>query len=119
LPFGEKRQTDISPQDLPLPWRGKPVPQELQDRLASFNLQNAPQSEIKRTIDDFFIQQDQQQMTVDAIQSRRSPLDQQPATRPPFQLEIVPQTPAPTGLNSLLTKPPVQLELVPTKASQQ
>ena len=116
LPFGEKRGTDISPQDLPMPWRGKPVPQELQDRLASFNLQNAPQSEIKRTIDDFFIQQDQQQMTVDAIQSRRSPLDQQPATRPPFQLEIVPQTPAPTGLNSLLTKPPMQLELVPTKA---
>jgi hypothetical protein len=104
LPFGEKRPTDIRPQDLPLPWRGKPVPQELQDRLASLNLENAPPSRIKQTINDFFFEQDQQQMTIDAVQSRRSPLDQQPVMRPPFQLEIVPATPA--GLNFPLTAQP-------------
>ena len=118
VPFGQNPQSNIRPQDLPLPWRGKPVPQELQDRIASLNQQNAPQSRIKETIDDFFIQQGQQQMTVDAIQSRRSPLDQQPVTRPPFQLEIVPQTPAPPRLNLLLTKPPVQLEIIPRKTPE-
>jgi hypothetical protein len=106
LPFGEKRGTDISPQDLPLPWRGKAVPQELQDRLASLNLQNAPQSRIKQTIEDYFIQQDQQRFSIEAIQSRRSPLDQQAVTHPPFQIEIVPETPAPTGLNFPLTTEP-------------
>jgi hypothetical protein len=105
LPFGDKRQTDISPQDLPQPWRGKPVPQELQDRLASLNLQNAPQSRIKQTIDNFFIDQDQQRFSVDAIQSRRRVLDQQPVTRQPFQLEIIPETPAPSGINFPLTTP--------------
>jgi hypothetical protein len=118
VPFGQNSESNLRPQDLPLPWRGRPVPQELQNQLANLNQQNAPQSRIKQTIDDFFIQQDQQQMAVDAIQSRRSPLDQQPVTRPPFQLEIVPRTPAPTPLNSLLTKPPLQLELVPTKTPE-
>ncbi|MFZ0827176.1 MAG: transglutaminase family protein [Verrucomicrobiia bacterium] len=102
-PFGQNPGSNIRSQDLPLPWRGKPVPQELQDRIASLNQQNAPQSRIKETIDDFFIGQDQQQMAVQAIQSRRSPLDQQPVARPPFQLEIVPKTPASAGLNLLLT----------------
>jgi hypothetical protein len=103
VPFGQNPGSNIRPQDLPMPWRGKPVPQELQDRLASLNQQNAPQSRIKETIDDFFIQQDQQQMAVQAIQSRRSPLDQQPVARPPFQLEIVPRTPAPMEFNLPLT----------------
>jgi len=118
VPFGQNPQSNIRPQDLPLPWRGRLVTQELQDRIASLNQQNAPQSRIKETIDDFFIQQDQQQMTVQAIQSRRSPLDQQPATRQPFQLEIVPQTPATTGLNFQLTNPQEGSEIVPTKAPQ-
>ena len=119
LPFGEKRQTDISPQDLPMPWRGKPVPQELQDRLASLNLQNTPQSRIKQTIDDFFIQQDQRQMAVQAIQSRRSPLDQQPVSRAPLQIEIVPQTPTLPKFNSLLTKPQGGFQIDLPKASGQ
>ena len=71
--------------------------------LEGLNQQNAPQSRIKETIDDFFIQQDQQQMTVEAVQSRRRVLDQQPATRQPFQLEIIPKTPVPPALNYPLT----------------
>ena len=94
LPFSQNPET-IRPEDLPLPWRGKPIPPELQNRLASLSQQNAPQSRIKQVIDDFFIEQDQQQMAIEAIQSRRSPLDQEPVTRPPFQLEIVPETVAP------------------------
>jgi hypothetical protein len=104
LPFGQNPET-IRPKDLPLPWRGKPIPSELQNRLASLSQQNASQSRIKQVIDDFFIEQDQQQMTIEAIQSRRSPLDQQPVTRPPFQLEIVPETIEP-ALNLPLTIQP-------------
>ncbi len=99
LSFGEKRQTDISPQDLPLPWRGKPVPQELQDRLASFNEQNASPARIKQIIDGFFMNREQDQIKIDAIQTRRRLLDEQPAERPPFQIEVVPQTPAPGNIH--------------------
>jgi hypothetical protein len=116
LPFGEKRQTDISPQDLP-PWRGKPVPQELQDRLASPDLQNATQSRINQVIEDFFIEQDQLQMAVRAIQTRRSALDQQPISRPPFEIQIVPGTPSPVKLNFQLTKPLDGSEIVMPKGS--
>ncbi|MDB6017490.1 MAG: hypothetical protein JWR19_1979 [Pedosphaera sp.] len=106
-PFGQKLEVNLRPQDLPLPWRGRPVPQELQDTLANLNQQNAPQSRIKETIDGFFIEQDQQRFSVEAIQSRRRVLDQQPVMRPPFQVEIVPETPAPAVLNLRLT---VQLQ---------
>ena len=106
VPFGEKPESNLRPQDLPLPWRGKPVSQELQDRLASLNQQNAPQSRIKETIDDFFINQNQQRMKTDAIQSRRRLLDEQSAEYPPFQVEVVPETPAPGKINSPLTKLP-------------
>ena len=39
MSFGQNPQSNIRPQDLPLPWHGKPVPQELQDRIASLNRQ--------------------------------------------------------------------------------
>jgi len=69
-------------------------------------LQNATQPRIKQTIDDYFSEQDQHRMAVDAIQSRRSPLAQQPVTRPPFQLEIVRPTRTPPALNFPLTIQP-------------
>ena len=113
LPFGEKPEANLHPQDLPLPWRGRPIPQELQDRLANLNQQNAPQARIKETINDFFIEQDQQRFSVEAIQSRRRALDQQQVMRPPFQVEIVPATPAPEGVNLPLTKTAARIEIIP------
>jgi hypothetical protein len=107
LPFGQNPEANLRPQDLPLPWSGRPIPPELQNQLASLNQQNAPQTRIKQTIDDFFIEQDQRRFSVESIQSRRRALDQQPALRPPFQLEIVPETSAPTGLNLPLTIQPL------------
>jgi uncharacterized coiled-coil protein SlyX len=107
LPLGQKSAGSLRPQDLPLPWRGQPVPPELQDRLASLNLQNASQEQIKETINEFFIDQDQQRMAIDAVQSRRRLLDEQLVTHPPFQIEIVPAPPvAPIGSNLPLTIQP-------------
>ena len=45
-------------------------------------------------------------MKIDAIQTRRRLLDEQSAEHPPFQVEVVPETPAPGKINFPLTNLP-------------
>lgn len=92
---GQQPQVNIRPGDLPLPWRGRPIPPELQERLASLNTITVPsmrQMRIRDEINTFFIDEDQRRLALDAVRKRRAPLDQQPATQPPMQIEIVPST---------------------------
>jgi len=92
LPPGQNR-ANIRPEDLPLPWRGRPVPPELEQRLAGLNSigdASIRQMRVNDEVNRFFIDQNQRNRVLGAIQARRRPLDQQPVTQPPLQIEIVP-----------------------------
>ncbi len=109
-PFGPKAQVNIRPEDLPPPWRGRPISPELQERLASLNSITEPsvrQMQTRDEINRFFIDQDQRRFALEAVQKRRAALDQQSVSGSPLQIEIVPspslQGLQATGTNSLLT----------------
>ena len=94
---GQKTQPIIRSEDLPQPWRGQPVPEELQARLASLNTIDNATLRKMRTRDEinrFFMDQNQDRMAVDAVKKRRSLLDELPASQMPVRIEIVP-TPNP------------------------
>ena len=102
-PFGQKPQVNLRPSDLPLPWRGRAISPELLERLESLNTISEPSVRQMRTreeIDRFFMDQDQ----------RRFALDQEPVTRPPLQIVIVPAPAANSGSpalpNSILPRQP-------------
>lgn len=75
LPFGSPPVANLSPQDLFMPWRGRPIPPELQEMVAGLNRQNASQYQINQAIIEFFTDQDQQQPVLKSIQERRRMLD--------------------------------------------
>ena len=113
VPVAQKPGTIVRPENLPPPWRGRPIPPELQERLASLNAIGEPsarQMRIRDEVNKFFIDQDQRQFAVEAVRKRRSPLDQQPVTQLPLQIEIVPSSAESNTIqnlpNSLLTPTP-------------
>jgi hypothetical protein len=110
LPLGQSPQAAIRPEDLPLPWRGRPVPDELQQRLADLNnVGGASGRQMRRRdeINKFFIDQDQDRRALEVVRQRRSLLDQLPVAHAPLQIEIVPSLPhggdSPTPPNFPLT----------------
>jgi len=77
---------------LPQPWRGRQIPPALQVRLASLNALNDREREMrtKQEIQNFFLDQDQRQNALKAIQMRRDLLDmEEPIMRPPMQIEVI------------------------------
>jgi hypothetical protein len=115
LPLGQHPQTTIQSQDLPLPWRGRTIPPELQERLANLQLQNAPETQIKQTIDGFYIGQGQLQIALKEIRARREVLDRQSVTHPPFNIEIVPETPMPKSAILPLTNALLRIQIEPQR----
>ncbi len=110
-PLGQKPQVNLRPEDVPLTWRGRPIPPELQERLASLNTLSEPSVRQMRTRDEinrFFIDQDQRRFALEAVQKRRTALDQQPLMHPPLQIEIIPSPP------TLPLTPPPQRQIQPT-----
>lgn len=86
---------NIRPEDLPQPWRGRPIPPELRERLAGLNTiaqPNVRQMRGRDEINRFFIGQDRRRFALEAVQKRRAALDQQPLTQPPPQIEIAPSS---------------------------
>ncbi|OGV63917.1 MAG: hypothetical protein A2498_09625 [Lentisphaerae bacterium RIFOXYC12_FULL_60_16] len=85
-------EVKIRPEDLPQPWRGRQIPPALQVRLASLNALNDREREMrtKQEIQNFFLDQDQRQNALKAIQMRRDLLDmEEPIMRPPMQIEVI------------------------------
>jgi len=112
-PFGQPPQVKISPQDMPMTWRGRAIPPELNERLASVSTireESVRRMRIRDEMNRFYIDQDQRRFRGEAIQKRRAPLDQEPLTRPPLQIEVVlPSAPAGAEAstpNSPLTEQP-------------
>jgi hypothetical protein len=113
---GQKAQPIIQSKDLPLPWRGQPVPEELQARMASLSIISDPtsrQMRMRTEVNQFFSDQQQQRMAEDAVKKRRRLLDQLPANQVPVLIEIVP-TPSPVQAPE--TRP--DLPLTPTAERQ-
>lgn len=106
---GQKAQPIIQSKDLPLPWRGQPVPEELQARMASLSTISDPtsrQMRMRTEINHFFSEQHQQRMVEDAVKKRRRLLDQLPANQVPVQIEIVP---TPNPIQAPETRPDLPL----------
>jgi hypothetical protein len=120
LAFGQKPQVNIRSEDLPLPWRGRPIPPDLQERLTSLNTITEPSVRQMRTrdeINNFFTDQDQRRFTLEAVRKRRGLLDQQPVMQLPLQIEIIPSTRengAPPNAPDLLLTPQPERQIKPT-----
>ncbi len=119
-PFEQKPQVNIRPEELPMPWRGRRIPPELQERLASLNAISESSVRQMRTRDErdeinrFFIDQDQRRFALEAVQKRRAALAQQPVPGPPLQIEIIPSpTPGAIAPNSPLTPQPQENSIRP------
>ncbi|MDO9542940.1 MAG: hypothetical protein Q7J98_11555 [Kiritimatiellia bacterium] len=93
LPHWNQSEVYIRPEDLPQPWRGRPIPPKLQARLANLNTRNDQWTrniEINNVLNSFFIEQDQRNRMIENIKARRR-YDPGPGALmgPPFQIEIV------------------------------
>ena len=112
---GQKPHPVIQSKDLPPHLRGRPVPEELQQRLASLSTISNPsarQVRMEQVIHQFFSDQDQHRMAMESVTKRRHLLDQLPVSQVPVRIEIVP---TPNPVQATETRPDLPLTPAPER----
>lgn len=91
LPTAVGSPVKISLEDIPVQWRDRSIPPELQERLSTLNVITIPsvrRSQINNEINRYFNEQNLKKIQADSIKARRMSLETEPFIGPPTRIEI-------------------------------